>query len=252
MADSRETEDLPLRSPPTVMGRIKARARYVLRSVVFSSQQLRSLAQRVSSGETNSAKNDDAGGHWDHLLSQTPASTYLGGTLSVAFCEAVTSVLVKDIAGEKASILDIGCAAGSLASSLTFESYLGIDISAYAVGIARERFKSPNVSFEATDLRMFRLTRRWDVVIFNEVLYYLDVDVAVAEALRYSKALSDRGTLFISMKDEPKSHAILKELTQHFRWINGAMWQRKPVGWDFRARINPAYPSYLIGAFKPS
>src|SRR5262245_30978463 len=127
MANPRETEDLPLRSPPTVMGRIKARAHYALRSVVFSSKKLRNIGQRISSGETNSAKNDSAAAHWDHLLSQTPASTYLGGTLSVAFNEAVTSVLVNDIAGKKASILDIGCAAGSLASSLTFERYLGID-----------------------------------------------------------------------------------------------------------------------------
>jgi SAM-dependent methyltransferase len=243
----REIEDAPIKQTLGAFRRTKVIIRNAARAVVFSSRSLRNLARKFSG-----AKGRLSGAEWDTLLSTTSAVTYLGGTLDVALRDAVTSTLVKDIAGSEPSVLDIGCAAGSLASSLSFSSYLGVDISGHAIDIAASRFKRPNIAFVASDLCLLPLVKLWDVIIFNEVLYYMDIDLGVAEVGRYAKSLSDAGTFLVSMKDDPKSRVIFRELSKRYRWVNGAVWQRKPLHPNYRISISREYPGYLIGAFKIS
>jgi len=87
--------------------------------------------------------------------------------------------------------------------------YLGVDVSAYATKLAGKNIVKSNVSIVAADLRTFEFVKNpWEVVIFGEILYYLQVDVAVAEINRCAAGLRP-GAIIISIKDDRKSHFIM-------------------------------------------
>src|SRR3954452_24130106 len=56
--------------------------------------------------------------YWDGELTGRLAS-YLGGTLSIDVRNAVTLSLINHLAASAESVLDVGCAGGSLAETLT-------------------------------------------------------------------------------------------------------------------------------------
>lgn len=96
---------------------------------------------------------------------------------------------------KEARILDVGCGKGALYHFLSDKqktSYVGIDISEVAVAHAKSRGINAYVANAAT----FESEELFDVIIFNEVLYYLDYQ----EILRkYRGHLADRGVVIVSM-----------------------------------------------------
>jgi SAM-dependent methyltransferase len=148
---------------------------------------------------------------WNALMSETNHETYLGGTVNVDSCNAMTATLIKYRASATPSVLDIGCSGGTLLNYLpSYERYLGLDISDYAVNEAlddieiRPHVQSGRASFAAIDLRQFSSAEKWDVIVINEVLYYLSCDEAVAEFKRYGEYLAAGGVLVVTMKDDAK------------------------------------------------
>lgn len=221
------------------------------RILVFYSPFLRRLVERP----TNSPDANKV--HWDSLLSQTRFSTYLGGTINVDGANLITSLLVKFHANDSPSILDIGCCGGTLVCALpTFSRYFGMDVSRFAIDAAQKMATEmlPNkmnvIGFEAADLRQFTPPDVVDVIIFNEVLYYLNTSQAITEVQRYAKSLSDNGLVIISMKDDGKSRAIFRLLSQKFDWVDGILWQRKATSFDYAVRANRERPAFLVGALK--
>lgn len=196
--------------------------------------------------------------HWDRLLSQTNFATYLGGTVNVEGGNALTAMLIRFHARETPDVLDVGCSGGTLAPALHgFSRYLGTDISRHAVDQARlmARASLPDrqddIAFAAADLRAFQPPGRFDVMVFNEVLYYLRVDDAADQLRRYAGALAEAGVMIVSMKDDGKSRAIFARLGQDFRWVDGVLWQRKPLCPDFAVRANRETSAMLIGVYRP-
>ena len=104
----------------------------------------------------------------------------------------------------------------------------------------------------AADLRKYKPDRPWDVIIFNEVLYYLRSEDAAAEFARYAKHLTPDGIGCVSMKDDAKSHAIMGLLTKRYQWRGGMLWQPKAMGPAYSIDINREYPAFLLGVFAPS
>jgi 2-polyprenyl-3-methyl-5-hydroxy-6-metoxy-1,4-benzoquinol methylase len=76
----------------------------------------------------------------------------------------------------KGSILDAGCGTGILSELIDLQrfQYLGIDISEVALSLANEKRKKQNVTFQLSSIENFDPQYHFDVIIFNEVLYYLD------------------------------------------------------------------------------
>jgi trans-aconitate methyltransferase len=193
---------------------------------------------------------------WDHLLSQTHFSTYLGGTIEVEARNLLTAVLIKYYAMPSPSILDMGCAGGTLASALpSFSRYVGVDVSEHAVATARRDpdlarlVESDRVAFEQADLRQYCPDQTWNVIVFNEVLYYLRTEQAIIEVERYAKFLSPDGIFCITMKDDPKSHAIFRSLARQYAWLDGILSQRKAKRPGYRIRLSRERPAFLHGAF---
>jgi 2-polyprenyl-3-methyl-5-hydroxy-6-metoxy-1,4-benzoquinol methylase len=76
----------------------------------------------------------------------------------------------------KGNILDVGCGTGILSALVDLKrfQYLGIDISEVALRSAKEKRKKPNVTFQRASIESFDPQHQFDVIVFNEVLYYLD------------------------------------------------------------------------------
>jgi len=101
----------------------------------------------------------------------------------------------------KAKILDVGCGLGTTTDFLDKDqkrNYLGIDISDIAIKKAKKLKKACFKKFAF--LRM-PIKKKFDVIIFNEVLYYLDDAASFQHAL---KLLNKNGLVVISLYQTKK------------------------------------------------
>jgi len=237
--DIQAVADAPLKA-----GKLKrailARLRHMARIAVYGFGPIRRRLERAPQGGT----------HWDHLFSETNFATYLSGTIEIELRNSIVSTLIRLNAPVMPSVLDVGCAGGSLVQALpTFRQYLGTDISQVAVNTAKQ-FCSPTVTFRVTDLDRFDLSQKWDVIVFNEVLYYLSVDDAATEFARYMAALSPDGCAIVSMKNDPKSHAIYRLIEKQFHLKRAVLWQPKDDGLNYKIEITQERPAFLVACFQ--
>jgi 2-polyprenyl-3-methyl-5-hydroxy-6-metoxy-1,4-benzoquinol methylase len=124
-------------------------------------------------------------GKWDHI-----------GNEHLRYNEVVN--LIKDTQIKNLKILDLGCGYGTLNHHLTKIEYdlcIGIDWSSNAIERAKkENFK--NSTFIVHDIQNYKPNQKFDVIIFNEVLYYLDNKISVIE--NYVPFLKDDGYFLFS------------------------------------------------------
>lgn len=136
------------------------------------------------------------------------------------------------------AILDVGCGDGILRTHLhadAFSRYVGIDFPE-AVGRAAARADA-RTAFAASDMREFVAADRFDAIVFNESLYY--VDGPVAELTRYAGFLAPGGIFVVSMHRKPKSEAIWADVAAHFDMLD-----RVTIG-------NRAGVEWIAGVFRP-
>lgn len=120
------------------------------------------------------------------------------------------------------SLLDVGCGAGRLLDfiwCLPFEHYLGIDLSEEAIRQARTR-DVPNAQFEVAAAESFVPDRRFDVLVFNEVVSYLKDPCAVM--LRYQQYLNEGGLTIVSMVNLSLMGLVWKKLARGFDVVETA------------------------------
>jgi len=107
-----------------------------------------------------------------------------------------------DAYNPKGKILDVGCGLGTTTDFLKSaqkKNYLGIDISTVAI----KRALKKKAKFKSIDFLKFKSGTKFDVIIFNEVLYYLDEKEALTHAL---KLLKKNGVVIISLYRTSKKH----------------------------------------------
>jgi 2-polyprenyl-3-methyl-5-hydroxy-6-metoxy-1,4-benzoquinol methylase len=124
-------------------------------------------------------------GSWDYMVNEKERYNTI-----VSF--------IKETKIPNASILDLGCGYGALNTYLKpsdFGSCLGIDISSTAIDRAIES-NFINSNFQQADIHQFETTQKFDVIIFNEVLYYLDNQIEVVA--KYSKFFNEEGYFIFS------------------------------------------------------
>lgn len=96
------------------------------------------------------------------------------------------------------------------------KKYLGLDISEEAVKKAREK----EARFQVGDFADFKSSYKFDIIIFNEVLYYMDEDSAFNQALNM---LAENGVVITSlyqMKNKRYDQKIRKASRKFFKTIN--------------------------------
>jgi 2-polyprenyl-3-methyl-5-hydroxy-6-metoxy-1,4-benzoquinol methylase len=119
------------------------------------------------------------------------------------------------------SILDVGCGAGVLYKKYQpygYAFYQGIDISATAIATLTQ-VPSANSLFIQADAETYEPHQQFDVIIFNEVLYYFEDPLATFS--RYSYFLNPEGVFIISTyKGSRRAMGVLRRLKTSYALLN--------------------------------
>lgn len=118
--------------------------------------------------------------------------------------------------GPQVSVLDVGCGEGLLEHNLVaYGRYLGVDLSGEAIRRARAEART-GARFAVGDASSFEPEGHFEVVVFNEVLYYLPDPL---HALRhYRRCVREGGDFVVSLYDySPRAAAISRLLASSYR-----------------------------------
>ena len=99
--------------------------------------------------------------------------------------------------GRFATALEVGCSIGVLTQhiALRCDDLLSIDVADKALTLARER--CPGVRFERRAVPVDWPPGRFDLIVFSEVLYYLDAPALRATAALAMRAIKPGGSLLL-------------------------------------------------------
>ena len=198
--------------------------------------------------------------YWNTELSGRLAEPNLNGRVSNALRHATTAELIRLCGPTPRAVLDIGCGYCELAGALAgdrLQRYVGVDLSSYVIERARrEQLSWPaaahtDLDFRVADLRSFTAGEVFNVIVFNEVLKYVEVEEAPAQLDRYGQWLGPDGVFCVTLTDDPKCRAVFGALNRSFEWVYGAVYQARPDGPKFRVTPSRATPAYLVGIFRP-
>lgn len=126
-------------------------------------------------------------GRWNHLGDVSELSRF---SIVVGYC----AFLKPD-----GFILEVGCGPGILMRRLRkvgYANYCGVDQSKKAIEQAKVH-ENEITRFEVADAETFQPLERYDVIVFNEMMFYLANPRETF--LRYAKHLRPGGVLIISM-----------------------------------------------------
>jgi SAM-dependent methyltransferase len=213
------------------------------------------ILRRIIEGIRGHRK-DRSAEQWDHALSSW-ASCYIGGTIEIDSRNSLCAILVSHLLPGVESILDVGCAGGTLAYTVGgCKRYFGVDISKVAISEAQHisagrKEGRLDVHFAVSDLQLFRTEEKFDIIVFNEVLYYLNLDCIEYEIERYKGFLTARGLMIISLKKDEHSSIIYKVIRKKLKFIYGMIYQQQPMSPSFNITNNRETPAFLIGVFRP-
>jgi hypothetical protein len=102
-----------------------------------------------------------------------------------------------------------------------------------------------------SDMQNYQTDEKFDVIVFNEVLYYLTLEIAEREFLRYAQFLSPGGLIIVSLKKDEISGMILKLLCKHHERIFGIIFQPQPQVPSWKITYTSQTPAILVSAFRP-
>jgi 2-polyprenyl-3-methyl-5-hydroxy-6-metoxy-1,4-benzoquinol methylase len=126
-------------------------------------------------------------GRWDYLGDVSELARF---SIVVGYCS---------ILRPNGSILEVGCGPGILMRRLRtvgYASYFGVDLSKEAIEQAKVH-QNENTRFQVANAETFQLSECYDVIVFNEMMFYLTDPRGVF--LRYAKHLRPGGMVIISM-----------------------------------------------------
>lgn len=176
----------------------------------FRWQRYRWIDRRFGTGHPVSSAQWDSEyqkGYWDKLTDIEEMGHY---AIIAAYIQRFTSA---------PKILDIGCGEGVLLNYLSkdiYSEYLGIDLSQTAIDKATIKQDS-KTRFQICDISTFTSKSNFDVIILNEVLYYLSNPVKVMSQLNDSMNAS---SIFIVSMVFPAGEYIWPKLESKFSLIS--------------------------------
>lgn len=163
-------------------------------------------------------------GRWDYLKSLEEMSRY---AVIVGYCENV---------GDVSSVLDLGCGSGVLCGwlrPLGTIDYVGVDLSNVAIDAARQEWTDGSTNFIAMDVATYVPDRKFDVIIFNEVLYYFEQPGDILA--RFAGFLGENGRFVISLWDAPESELAWRRSCGSVRVVDAVQIRHSSgLSWQIR------------------
>jgi 2-polyprenyl-3-methyl-5-hydroxy-6-metoxy-1,4-benzoquinol methylase len=147
-------------------------------------------------------------GKWDYLSTTREFGRY---SVISGYCEHLKP---------GARVLDVGCGSGVLAhwlSSAGISSYYGVDLSEVAIEQAR-RSNFQGAEFDVADASIFETSRVFDVIVFNEMLYYLKAPEE--HVRRIARSLAPDGMLIVSIWYHTEGIRAWKRLEGEFEELD--------------------------------
>lgn len=128
-------------------------------------------------------------------------------------------------------ILDLGCGYGALNSYLKefdYSTILGVDLSFTAINRAKAQ-NFINSSFQVADLTQFNTNEPYDIIIFNEVLYYLENPKDLVSRFITN---TDSDYLIVSLYSNSISNDIISLLSNQYELVqNELVLQSDKISW---------------------
>jgi SAM-dependent methyltransferase len=202
----------------------------------------------------------ESAAYWDAELSGRMAEPNLNGRVCTALRNATTAELIRLCGPTPRAVLDMGCGYCELAEALAgdrLRRYVGVDLSTYVIEWAQREQHSwaasgqADLDFRVADLRSFTADEVFNVIVFNEVLKYVEVEEALRQLERYGQWLAPDGVFCVTLTDDPKCRAVFHKISRDFEWVYGSVYQARPDGPRFQLTPNRATPAYISGIFRP-
>ena len=119
------------------------------------------------------------------------------------------------------AILDVGCGEGVLLRYChpdSYSRYVGLDLAETAIGAARQVPGHLNASFVCADAESYTPAGTFDVIVFNECLYYFADALSVLD--RYVPLMSPGGVFVVSsFLPSPRARATLRAVRSRYRTV---------------------------------
>jgi SAM-dependent methyltransferase len=157
-------------------------------------------------------------GHWDFLKSLNELGRF-----------SVVGGYVDELKPD-ASVLDVGCGEGRLLKRLHTRGsgrYLGLDVSAAAIARARATGDGP---FICADAERYVPDDTYDVIVFNESLYYFIRPLETVS--RYVNSLTHDGIMIVStFPASRRGRSILRALKKKYAQVDETRVAHGSVSW---------------------
>ena len=140
-----------------------------------------------------------ASGRWAYMKEVAESHRY---SLIIGCCEYYQS-------GDR-KVLDVGCGEGILQRRMAYAEYLGVDMNAEAISLAMSR-EDEHTRFVLAPAETYQPASQYDVIVFNESLYYIPNPIAVFE--HYRACLAPDGIVVVCMFQTNLARRIWKKLS---------------------------------------
>ena len=140
-------------------------------------------------------------GRWAYMKEVAESHRY---SLIIGCCEYYKS--------RDRKILDVGCGEGILQRRMAYTEYLGVDMNAEAISLAKSR-EDEHTRFFLTPAESYQPASLYDVIVFNESLYYIPNPLTVFE--HYRAALAPDGIVIVCMFQTNLARRIWKKLSMN-------------------------------------
>jgi SAM-dependent methyltransferase len=146
----------------------------------------------------NDSEKRYATGRWDYMRGSAEAHRYS----LIAGCAGYY------VPGPR-RILDVGCGDGILQERIGYTHYVGVDMNAAAIARARSR-ENGSTSFVLADARRYEPPGTYDVLVFNESLYYMPEPMSVVA--HYRRFVVESGVIIVCMFQTNLARKLWKRL----------------------------------------
>lgn len=116
------------------------------------------------------------------------------------------------------NVLEIGCGEGLLLRWLKapYQYFMGLDISAVAIGKTLH-LQNANTVFKCADMENFVPEHQFDIIIFNESLYYSETPVDLLK--RYTAYLNEGGLFATSIYHDQWNISLVNLIRKDFECV---------------------------------